>query len=316
MPNPSISVVIPVFNRGPLIGPTLDSVLNQTLAAGEILVVDDGSTDGSADWIEAHYRGRVRVIRQSNGGVARARNRGLEEARGDFLAFLDHDDLWRPDKLRAQSEALREHPGAGVVYCAWDHFDQNGVLPPSDLRVWEPRWFDGQKPVDGQKRLREALLIGGFIVSMSVPLVCTQALRDVGGFDPSAVPSDDWDVWIRLSQRVSFVGLRDKLVLYRQHEDQQSRGEASMERANRFVRWKNRRFYLRHPRAWPALLRPRSFARARAVYGAVKEALFARCFGRAWGLSLRCLARRPLLLLTPEWMVLLTRLLRRDARRF
>lgn len=310
MRNLSISVVIPVFNRGPLIKATLDSVLAQTLAPLEILVIDDGSTDGSADWIEAHYGNEVRVIRGANGGVAQARNRGLQEARGEFIAFLDHDDLWLPGKLRLQSEALRDHPDVGVVYCAWEHFDAGGILPPDDPRVWEPRWFDEQK------RLRQALLVGGFLISMSVPLVRTQALREAGGFDPRAQPCDDWDVWIRLSRRVRFVGLRDKLVLYHQHEGQQSRGEAAMERANRFTRWKNWRFYLRHPRAWPALLRPRSFARTHAVYGQVKDALFVRSFRRAWQLSFRCLSRRPLLMLTPEWMVLMARLLRRDSRRY
>ena len=126
MSQTTVSVVIPTYNRGPLIAATLDSALHQTRAPLEVIVVDDGSTDGTPDWIEAHYGARVRLIRQSNGGAARARNFGLAETRGEFIAFLDHDDLWLPQKLSLQLEAMESNARVGVVYSSWVAVDETG----------------------------------------------------------------------------------------------------------------------------------------------------------------------------------------------
>lgn len=278
------SVVIPVFNRGPLIGPTLDSVLHQTLAPLEILVVDDGSTDGSADWIEAHYGEAVRVIRQSNGGVARARNRGWREARGQWIAFLDHDDLFHPDKLERLAPFTGGH--AGVVVSRWREVE-NGqtkrdspVASPDDAFRWLLGWNNP-------------------LVSMSVPLVRRDCLEQVGGFDARCVPADDFDLWLRLSRVTDFAFCNAFTTDYLLHPGQQRRDEARMFRAMR-------RALVKHPLAlvarplllwwlvWsgafvPSLLAYERFKRGES--GAWREAIEAH----------------PLALLSPQWLGVLGR---------
>ena len=310
----SISIVIPVYNRGTKIETTVDSALAQDLSPEEVevVIVDDGSTDDTWAILNTLYgdNPRVRLFSIQNGGVAGARNFGLAKARGEFIAFLDHDDFWLPQKLRLQRDAMQKSENIGVVYCNWGHFDWSGELSSNDARVWEPR-FGLQNAHTLQK-----LLIGNFIISMSVPLIRTSALRRVGGFDPSVVPCDDWDVWIRLAAENEFVGLSETLVLYHQHSNQQSRDENKMFAADRRTRWKNRALYWRHPRTLFALHRPNSLRSSHPIYLSVKEAVFSRRWKQAWQLSLLCLARRPLLFFTPQWMVLMARLLRRDSRRY
>lgn len=122
----SISVVIPVYNREQLIGPTLESLLNQTLPAEEIIVVDDGSTDETAR-VAAGYGSTVRVIRQRNQGPAAARNRGFRESRGEFVHFFDSDDLAVPNKHEVQLDALATN-GADIAYGPWIKGAFNGKV--------------------------------------------------------------------------------------------------------------------------------------------------------------------------------------------
>jgi GT2 family glycosyltransferase len=119
---PAISVIIPVFNRGYCLAATLRSVLAQTFTDFEVIVVDDGSTDDSAA-VARSFGGRVQVFTQTNRGVSAARNTGLRAARGKWIAFLDSDDFWRPQKLERQLAALQKHGG---VWCATQPVDQNG----------------------------------------------------------------------------------------------------------------------------------------------------------------------------------------------
>src|SRR5262245_50974266 len=115
---PEVSVVIPTFNAARFLCQAIDSVLSQTTRDYELLVVDDGSTDTTAT-IMQRYSGSLRYIRQSNGGVAAARNRGILESVGRYVAFLDADDTWHPKKLERQFAALAEHPQARACYTAY-----------------------------------------------------------------------------------------------------------------------------------------------------------------------------------------------------
>ncbi len=310
---PSISVVVPTYNRGRAVSRTIESVLSQDLRAEEveILIVDDGSTDDTFSVLRELYgaNARVRLFTVPNGGVARARNFGLAQARGEFIAFLDHDDLWLPQKLRLQLDAIQQSEKIGVVYCDWKHFEGREILPDEDARVWKPRF--GLK-----KRVLGKLLTGNFIISMSVPLIRTSALRLIGGFDSAVVPCDDWDVWIRLAKDNEFVGITEALVLYHQHENQQSQNVKSMLVADRRTRWKNRQLGWPHPYTLIGLYRPNYLHASQPTYLSVKEALFAQQWKRAWQLSLTCFTQRPLLSLTPQWMVLMARLIRCDSRRY
>lgn len=224
---PLVSVVIPVYNRGALIEKTVQSALDQTLAASdvEILIVDDGSTDETYAILQRLYssHGQVRPFQIPNGGVARARNFGLEQARGEFIAFLDHDDIWLPQKLRLQLERMKNDEKIGVVYSSWVSVDASGQEMPPIIQFQRQWWW---RPRNGCAYPWTLLphplqFVRNPIVSMSVPLIRTQLLRDVGGFDARTVPSDDWDLWIRLSKICDFACVNQELVRYVHHEGQQ-----------------------------------------------------------------------------------------------
>lgn len=129
---PTISVVIPTYNRLAYLREALASVLAQTRPADEILVVDDGSTDGTEEALRA-MPAPVRYFRQQNAGPAAARNHGLSEARGDWIAFLDSDDLWVPEKLAAQLEFLEQHPGVDFLFAHMVNFGPHGEDPGPEI---------------------------------------------------------------------------------------------------------------------------------------------------------------------------------------
>src|SRR4051812_39304412 len=112
-----VSVIIPTYNRRELVCRAIDSVLAQSRPVAEIVVVDDGSTDGTIDALDARYGAKLRCVSQANAGVAAARNHGLRLAQGRFIAFLDSDDEWEEDKTRAQRQWLDDHPDFGMVLC-------------------------------------------------------------------------------------------------------------------------------------------------------------------------------------------------------
>jgi glycosyltransferase involved in cell wall biosynthesis len=139
--SPLISVVVTAANQALHIGPALDSVLTQTSAPGEIIVVDDGSTDETPAAI-APYRDRIVYIRQPNQGVARSRNTGIRAAHGELLAFLDGDDLWEPDKLAVQALAAQGHPKSGLIAVNGIQFTEARVARESLFPAQIARLFE------------------------------------------------------------------------------------------------------------------------------------------------------------------------------
>src|SRR5580704_10876157 len=127
-----VSVVIPAYNCGPYIAEALDSVLGQSLAPDEIVVVDDGSTDDTPERVAA-YVGRVRYVRQANERVAAARNRGIAETSGELIAFLDSDDVWHPAKLERQVAILRERPEIGAIGTRLIDWPDEHFVPADEL---------------------------------------------------------------------------------------------------------------------------------------------------------------------------------------
>src|SRR4051812_6975653 len=130
--SPLVSVIVPAFNDERYLGEALKSALAQDYANKEIIVVDDGSTDSTPQILSTFSR-EIRVFRQSNGGAPVARNAAIAQARGKYLAFLDADDLWLPQKLSAQITYLEAHPDVGMVYSAWAEWrpDADGSFAPS-----------------------------------------------------------------------------------------------------------------------------------------------------------------------------------------
>jgi glycosyltransferase involved in cell wall biosynthesis len=206
-----ISVVIPAYNAEATLDETLLSVRRQTYAALEVIVVDDGSRDATAQIVRRHAASDPRVIllAQANAGVAAARNHGWRRAKGDLIAFVDADDLWAPDKLEKQAAVLAAAPPeVGLVYCWSAVIDAGGYI----VR-------DAQRPVHEGEVLSQ-LLQGNFIGNGSAALVRRAALEAAGGFDTALLEAgaqgcEDIMFYCRVAERFRFAVVREPLVGYR-----------------------------------------------------------------------------------------------------
>lgn len=196
-----ISVIIPAYNAGTTLLETLDSVCQQTFTDLEILVVNDGSTDHTAALVTDYPDSRVRLINTSNGGSAHARNVGLAEVRGEFVSFLDADDLWTPEKLTDQWLALTHHPEAGVAYSWTVYFDEH--TKSNDV----PFFHEGH--------VYDRLLTANFIANGSNILMRTDLLKKSGLFNTQLKVCVDWDFYLRLAAITPFVLVPKHQILYR-----------------------------------------------------------------------------------------------------
>ncbi len=202
---PSVSVIIPTHNRATFLLCTLASVLRQTFADFEIIVVDDGSTDDTAARVRGLGDARIQLVQQEKQERAIARNTGIRHARGEFVAFLDDDDVWQPDFLAHTLRAFESH--FGVVYCGWSFIDARDEPLPEAPHLPQAR---GAVLTD---------FFRGCFFPTSAALVRRACLENVGDFDPLLVPVEDWDMWLRLSlKRVEFDVVPEPLLLYRLHD--------------------------------------------------------------------------------------------------
>jgi glycosyltransferase involved in cell wall biosynthesis len=208
---PTVSVVIPAYNAERTIGVTLASVLGQTVSDIEVIVVDDGSTDGTARAASSLGDPRVRVVHQPNAGHAAARNTGIADARGTYVALIDADDLWLPEKLERQLTMLRRQPGVRAVQCGVIHVDDS--LRPL---------FIGRSP-NGMNTLLDVLCLRGLPGLMSTLMAERSVLVEVGCFDPALIILQDWDLAIRLARRGELYSMSEPMVLYRMHASSQSK---------------------------------------------------------------------------------------------
>jgi glycosyltransferase involved in cell wall biosynthesis len=200
---PAISVIIPVYNGEKTIKETIESVLNQTFTDFELIAINDGSQDGTLDIISQIQDPRIKVFSYPNSGVNASRNRGFKLAAGEFIAFLDDDDLWTPDKLEAQYKALLNNPQAAVAISWTDWIDESGkIIGRGGYVSWE-----------GDALAR--MLLNDFVESGSNALIRKQALFEVGGFDESLTHAEDWDMWLRLAARYHYTTVPKVQILYR-----------------------------------------------------------------------------------------------------
>src|SRR6185312_8964250 len=202
--DPAISVVVPAFNRETTLSVTLDSLLAQTYTAWEAIVVDDGSSDGTAALAERYAArdSRIRVHRQANAGVSGARNRGIELARAAWLFFLDADDWIVPTAFEALTDALAADPEADVAYGGYVRVDDAGREVEPERPKHEADFF----PVFART----------CAMAVHTCLVRAQLVRDVGGFDADLVTCEDWDLWQRIARMgARFVGVPDYIARYR-----------------------------------------------------------------------------------------------------
>jgi glycosyltransferase involved in cell wall biosynthesis len=186
---PRFSVIVPAFNTARYVGETIESVRRQTTADWELIVVDDGSTDGTAEVAGSVAEARLRLIRQANAGVSAARNRGAAEARGEFFLFLDSDDRLRPEALERLGGFLAARSDADVAYGELATTGEDGRLRHGGRPVFGPR---------PSGRILPALLAGGFMVP-GMALMRAEAFRRSGGFDESLRLSQDWEFLCRVA---------------------------------------------------------------------------------------------------------------------
>ena len=200
---PKISVVVPAYNSQSTILETIYSVLQQSFSDFELIVIDDGSTDKTLRLLSTVKDARLKVYSYSNGGLPAARNRGIVRATGEFISFIDADDLWTPDKLELQLQALQKNPQAGVAY-SWT------ICMGNDGSSFHPGVCDSF-----QGDVYSKLLVGNFIGSGSNVLIRREAIESVGYFDESLKSCEDWDYWMRLAPKWDFVVVSKPQIIYR-----------------------------------------------------------------------------------------------------
>ena len=211
--HPTVSVVITTYNQERYISATLDSALAQDFEDREIIVVDDGSTDDTPARVGA-FGERVVYLRQRNQGVAGSRNAGIRQARGEFLAFLDGDDLWEPRKLSRQVSAARDHPLSGLIVADGVQFDDAGViLQPSILAPSIRALLGSSESIT--LRCYDRLLVHNVILSSSQVLIPRAVLDQVGLSDLRVGHASDWDLYLRIAARYDVTFLRDTLTRWR-----------------------------------------------------------------------------------------------------
>jgi hypothetical protein len=224
-PNPvKTSVIIPTFNRAGVVCDALASVLGQTRGDLEVLVMDDGSTDDTADRVVPFLGdGRVRYLRGENRGPAAARNRGVAMSRGELVSFLDSDDLWQAEKLEREVGFLDEHAEAQAVFCDVEKYD-DGVYTPSFMRE-SPAFFEmirdlppGASTVFSRSAMYLCLL-NDVPVKPSAFTCRRHCLDELGGLREDLRCSEDWDFFLRFAKRYRFGYLNESLATLRVRKD-------------------------------------------------------------------------------------------------
>jgi glycosyltransferase involved in cell wall biosynthesis len=209
---PLVTVIIPVYNGTNYLAEAVESVLAQSLQKLELVVVDDGSTDGTWRLIES-FGDRLRGFRKANGGVASALNRGIVEARGRFIAWLSHDDSFLPDKTERQLELMRRSPHVGACYTDYRITDPEGHTLREIRTPWYPR-------LEMRRRL-----FGSSFINGSTMLIDRRCFDELGSFSEELRYTQDVDMWLRILDRYEIGRVAEVLGIQRSHPEQGSRSE-------------------------------------------------------------------------------------------
>jgi glycosyltransferase involved in cell wall biosynthesis len=209
---PKVSVIIPAYNAMAYLPQTLQSALDQTFTDFEVLVINDGSSDQILEWADQIQDPRVRLITQENQGLSGARNTGIWQSQGEYLAFLDADDLWEPTKLEKQAACLDHHSSVGLV-SSWVHLiDHQGSWIASP-----------QAPNSQGDDLKRELFLSNIVLCGSTPMVRRCCFEKVGFFDRTLRSIEDWDMWLRLVPHYQLYVIQEPLVQYRKHSNSMSK---------------------------------------------------------------------------------------------
>lgn len=271
-----VSVVIATYEAGRYLGAAIESVLAQTCPVHEIHVVDDGSTDNTQE-VMSQFVGdrRVHFHRQANRGQANAKNVGIRASSGDFIAFLDADDLWTPDKIAVQLPSFDTNPQVGVIYTNFAYIDEQGAFLETPKRDYYSGWISGR------------LLVDNFVNGMS-SIVRRECFESEGLFDESLPMGIDYDLWLRLSARYQFLFIDRITYFYRKWPGQMSRRrEERMDCAIRIMK----KFIAMHPDLVDKRTIHEAWAHTYVTRGRVAQSLGRR--SRAISDYLRALAYSP-----------------------
>jgi glycosyltransferase involved in cell wall biosynthesis len=208
MNNASISIILPTYNRHDMIKNAIQSVIAQTVSDWELLVVDDGSTDATKEVVTAFAESdsRINYMYKENGGVSSARNSGIASAEGEYIAFIDSDDMWTPEKLEKQLAVFKADPSIGLVY--------------TGIRFVDTR--------TGKERIKKAVE-GGAIALQEIAynpiggpsrvMIKKECLSACGNFDETFLALEDWDLWIRITEKYPVGFVSEPCVTYNEHSD-------------------------------------------------------------------------------------------------
>lgn len=214
---PKVSVNIPVYNGEKYIEETLQSVLDQTFQDFEIILVDDGSTDRSAEIVKGSNDKRIKYVFQQNQGIGGARNTALKNSRGKYIAFLDQDDLWLPAKLQKQIELFERRPELGLVFCNTTFFNNLGRLH----EMYE-------KPFDESSYLFPRLLKKYFL-SLETVMIDRDVLEKVGTFPEKMMMAEEYNLFLKVAYFYDLGYVNGPLAMYRIHDKNYSWGKELQE---------------------------------------------------------------------------------------
>ena len=236
---PTVSVIMPCYNAARFLPTSVGSVLAQTFTDWELIIVDDGSTDGTRQWLSVQQDPRISVIRQPNRGVSAARNAGLQVAQGRYVAFLDADDTWSPRFMDRMLAALRARPEAVLAYCGWQNIGLPG--PRGEPFV----------PPDYENEAKGETLFRGCRWPIHAALTQLRAVQAAGGFDPGLNSAEDYALWLRVALASPIIRVPEVLAYYHFHGG----GQASSDRARAALQHlRAQQQFLRQNRAFHAKL--------------------------------------------------------------
>lgn len=211
---PTVSILLTCYNHRRYLPACVEGIRAQTFTDYEIIALDDGSTDGTREWLREHCSDWKLVFHERNLGTYGSLNEGLRRATGEFVAVLNDDDVWRPRKLERQLELMREEPGVGLVHTNGHFIDAEGRPLQGEPLGWSfPRIRSGDILLD--------LVYANKIIA-SAALVRKECFDVLGGFDPSYYGSGDWEMWLRIAERYLVGYVDEPLTLYRWHGENAS----------------------------------------------------------------------------------------------
>lgn len=208
--NPLVSIIMPVYNTEKYLSAAIKSVIDQTYVNWELIIVNDESPGDTRHVVKMFTDSRIKYIEQSNSGPAATRNTGMYSSNGDFIAFLDSDDIWHNNKLEKQISIFTHKPDIGVVYSQRETIDEDG----NTITGYLPKLYNGM--------VLNKLWVDNFVCNSSA-IISRKIFNKIGGMNKNLRMSEDWEYWLRIACYFKFDYVDEPLVKYRVHDEQVSK---------------------------------------------------------------------------------------------